>query len=181
MSHTLTLVLCGPHATRSWSPLYHRVDHGINVAVESNSPLLISGDAYEGRAVMHFADRAESRVRRVTVAYDSGGRTLTDAQAAIRAIRDHRELASVLEVLVVTDDWHAERCLTILRGEHAKIAANRPISFVDASTPVGPRPPSEVLEGERRGIVDYLAGTPYRPFGAPYGKPFHPTEASRHE
>lgn len=177
----LTLMLCGPHADRTWSPLYHRIDHAIAVASNSDTALLISGDAYNGRAVMHFADRAESRVRRVTVAFDSGGRTLTDAQAAIRAIRDRRELAFVREVLVVTDDWHAERALTMLRGEHGKIISNRPISFVDASTPAGPRPPSEVLEGERRGILDYLAGNPYIPFGVPYGKPSHPTEASRHE
>ena len=176
----LTLMLCGPHETREWSPLYHRVDHAIAIAAQSDSPLLIAGDAYKGRAVMHFADRAESRVRAVMAAYHPGARTLTDAQAALMEIRDCRVLTGVREVHVVTDDWHAERCLTILRRECAKIVADRSIAFVDASTAAGPRPPSEVLEGERRGILDYLAGSPYRPFGEPYGKPSHPTEADRH-
>lgn len=177
----LTLVLCGPHATRQWSPLYHRVDAARDVARQTRTSVLVSGDIFDGRAVRHFADRLREADVPAIEAFDPGGRTLTDAQAAIRAIRDRRELASVREVLVVTDDWHAERCLTMLRGEHGKIISNRPIAFVDASTSVGPRPPSEVLEGERRGILDYLAGNPYRPFGEPYGKPSHPTEANRHE
>ncbi len=174
MSHTLTLVFCGPHADRTWSPLYHRVDHAIRVAAESDTPLLISGDAHGGRAVMHFADRAESRVRSVMVAYDPGGYTQTDAQAAIRALRDRPELAGVREVLVVTDDWHFERCLTMLGGERDRMAPSREIAFRDASTSVGPRPPAMVLEGERRGILDYLAGKPHRSFGEPFGKPNHP-------
>ena len=177
----ITLMLCGPHASRLWSPLYHRVDAARDVARQTRTTVLVSGDIYNGRAVRHFAERLRVADVPTIEAFDPGGRTLTDAQAAIRAIRDRRDLEAVREILVVTDDWHAGRALTMLRGEATKIVANRPLAFVDASTSVGPRPPSEVLEGERRGILDYLAGKPYRPFGVPYGKPSHPNEANRNE
>ncbi len=181
MSRSLTLMLCGPHADRTWSPLYHRVDAARDVARQTRTTVLVSGDIYNGRAVRHFSDRLREADVPTVEAFDPGGRTLTDAQAAIRALRDRHDLAGVREILVVTDDWHAERALTMLRGEAAKIVAGRSLAFVDASTPVGPRPPSDVLEGEWRGILDYLAGNSYRPFGEPYGKPSHPTEANRHE
>lgn len=172
----ITLMLCGPHAGREWSPLYHRVDAARDVARHAITPVLVAGDIYNGRAVRHFADYLRNADVRSIEAFDPGGRTLTDAQAALRAIRDRSDLAFVREVLVVTDDWHAARALAMLGGEAKQIVANRNLSFVDASTPHGPRPPDEVLAGERRGIVDYLAGNPYRPFGQPYGKPCHPTE-----
>ncbi len=170
----LTLVLCGPHECRSWSPLYHRVDAARDIARQNRTSVLVAGDVYDGRAVRHFAERLRREDVPTIEAFDPGGRTLTDVRAAIRAIRDHRDLASVREVFVVTDDWHAERAMTMLRGERFKLAESRTISFIDASTSAGLCPPSQVLEGERRGILDYLAGNPYRPFGEPYGKPAHP-------
>ena len=178
----LTLVFCGPHADRNiWSPLYHRIDHAIAVARDADTPLLIAGDAHQGKSVMHFADRAESHVRSVLGAFHPGARTLTDAQAALSNIRDVREFDRVREVLVVTDAWHVRRALAYLRGECPKIIDNRSMTFLDASTSRGPRPPSEVLEGEQRGILDYDAGNPYRPFGEPYGKPAHPIQENCHE
>ena len=177
----LTLMLCGPHERREWSPLYHRVHAARDVAGATRTSVLVCGDSFEGRAARHFAELLDSWGVPATEAFDPGGRTLTDARAGLRAIRDRAEFADVTDLFVVTDDWHAKRALTMLRGERTKILPGRDLAFHDASVDYGPRVAEEILEGERRGILDYLAGRPYRPFGDPFGKPCHPTEERCHE
>lgn len=168
----LTLMLCGPHASRVWSPLYHRIDAAIIVAAETRTPLLVVGDSHGGEAVRHFAERARSRgIADVIEAYDPGGRTLTDARAALRMIGEHPALAAVTGLLVVTDDWHFVRAAQMLAGERERLLPNRRLVLHNRSTDAGPRPPPYVKEGERKGVEDYLAGRPYDPFGEPFGKP----------
>lgn len=171
----LTLMFCGPHRAQTWSPLYHRIDHAVAVALETRSPLVVAGDCFEGAAVRHFAERARLCGVDVVEAYDPGGRTLTDALAALHLIRDRADLQLVSHVLVVTDDWHVDRCRVMLHGEARKLLPGRQITLHDRSTDAGPRPPPHVRAGERKGIEDYLAGRPYQPFGDPFGKPAHPT------
>lgn len=174
---TLVLHFCGPHRDRTWSPLYHRLDAALTVAREARSPLLIAGDAFEGRAVAHYAEIARARGVTVFETFDSGARTLTDARAALRVIRDRPELADVDHVLVVTDDWHVDRAMVMLAGERRHVLPERMLRLHNRSTDAGPRPPPQVKLGERRGIEDYLAGRPYNPFGEPFGKPKHPNDS----
>ncbi|OGL98760.1 hypothetical protein A2304_01105 [Candidatus Uhrbacteria bacterium RIFOXYB2_FULL_57_15] len=171
-------MFCGPHETNEWSPRYHRVDHAIAIARETRSPLVIVGDAFDGRDVEHFAMRAASRGTRAIGAFDPGSRTLTDVRGALRLIGSTAEFDVVADILVVTDDWHAPRCLAMLFGERRVLLPDREIRFHDRSTDAGPRPPAWVKEGELRGIADYHAGRAYRPFGPPFGKPHHPTESA---
>jgi len=177
MSTTLVVHFCGPHRDNSWSPLHHRIEAAILVAAQERAPILVAGDAYGGRAVAHFVSYARDRGVEAFGAFDPGSRTLTDARAALVAIRDRPEFEAVDRMLVVTDDWHVDRCLCILRGEQDRILPARSLLLLDRSTPNGPRPPAWVLEGERRGIQDYLAGRPYVPFGTPFGKPAPPRES----
>jgi len=176
----LVLHFCGPHRDGSWSPLYHRLEAAVHVAREECAPLLVVGDAYGGRAVEHFVAFARERGIEAVGAFDPGARTLSDVYASLLAIHDRSEFAVVDRVFVVTDDWHVERCLEMLRGERDRFLPGRPVRFLDRSTAVGPRPPAWVLDGERRGIRDYLAGNPYAPFGEPFGKPAHPTGGNTH-
>ncbi|NBS41203.1 hypothetical protein EBS80_00905 [bacterium] len=180
MNQLVTLMFCGPHHTDAWSPMYHRVAHAASVARETCSPLLIVGDAFNGRAVEHFAEYArQNGIHNVIGAFDPGERTLTDAQAGLRTLRDRADLANVTGILVVTDDWHYHRAAHMLVGEARKIVPGRALHVHDRSTDIGPRPPHWVVEGEAKGIADYLSGRPYVPFGGPFGKPRHPLAASR--
>ncbi len=166
----MVLMFCGPHASREWSPLYHRIDAAIEVSLDTGLPLIVAGDDHEGQAVEHFACRAAGRGASVRTAFDPEGRTVTDVRAALAYLRDTSEAAAVDRLLVVTDDWHVRRCLVMLERERERLLPGRHMRLVDRSTSRGPRPPSWVLEGERRGIDDYLADRPYRPFGEPFGK-----------
>lgn len=174
---TLVLMLCGPHREQIWSPTYHRLDAATAVAREVASPLLIAGDAFDGRAVLHFAELARGRGIETHEGFDPGARTLTDVRAALTLIRDRPEFAMVGHVLLVTDDWHAVRAMNMLFGERREILPDRVIRFHNRSTDAGPRPPAWVREGERKGVEDYLAGRPYTPFGQPFGKPKHPNDS----
>lgn len=173
----LTLMFCGPHHGTVWSPMYHRIDHAVAVARETSSPLIVAGDSFGGRAVDHFVERARAaRIEKVVGAYHPGGRTLTDARRAIELLRDEPDFQLVNHVLVVTDDWHVDRCCVMLAGEARAMMAGRQVTWHrNRATDAGPRPPPHVRAGENKGIEDYLAGRPYQPFGDPFGKPAHPT------
>lgn len=175
---TLVLMLCGPHREQTWSPMYHRLDAATMVARETASPLIVAGDAFGGRAVLHFAELARGHGIKAYEGFDPGARTLTDVRAALTMIRDRPEFAAVGHVLLVTDDWHATRAMAMLFGERQHLLPDREVRFHNRSTDAGPRPPPWVKEGEVRGVQDYLAGRPYHPFGQPFGKPKHPNDSN---
>lgn len=167
------VMFCGPHRSNEWSPLYHRIDHAVAVSRETGVPLVVAGDAWDGRALAHFVERARmADAGPVYEAYDPGGYTESDARAVLRLLRDHPDFVAVDRLLVVSDDWHVARCMVMLWGEARTILPRRALVLCDRSTTAGPRPPADRIDDEARGIQDYLAGRPRRPRGTPFGKPF---------
>lgn len=169
---SVVVMFCGPHDDGETIPK-RRIDHAIDFARMSGSPLLIAGDANHGQDVSWFTRRAlNAELPYVRAFYDRTGSTLTDARSIVQELLNNPPFMSVKDVHLVTDDWHMARAARILKGElRREMIHSRPaIRPVPVTT--GPRPPEEILKGERQGLEDYLACRYGRRIAhPPYGKP----------
>lgn len=155
MPQAAVAMFCGPYDEGEQMPT-RRIDHAIQIAKEEGLPLLIAGDAFDGKEVLRFQNRAWSAgVRSVLTAFDPRHCTTADAQAIGRVIlKWHFDRIRLLHV--VTDWWHMPRASAMLEGELRSIG--RPVQVVRESVFVGPHPDQLVHQNERQGLADYLAG-----------------------
>jgi len=149
-------MVCGPHDEGQEAPK-RRIDRAIQIALEFKLPLFVAGDAFEGREIALFVQRArEAGVETVVSAYDPRSCTLSDVQAIAWALKA-LDLKGIDHIHLVTDWWHMNRAATMLEGEvgkhlgHEVVAFRRPIAS-------GPRPPDAVFVNERQGLADYISG-----------------------
>ncbi len=178
---TLVLVLNGPRRRDDGRIQHHRVRAGANLALQRGHPVLIAGDANNGRDLAeHEACARSLGVSSVFRAYDPGGRTISDVRAAISFLlhglpETHELFRRISGICLVTDQWHVPRALAMLRGElHARLGSDHPYTLDAFGVSGGEPPTEEMLYGEERGLQDYLAGK-YGPSPcAPVGKPVPP-------
>ncbi|MBI4437747.1 YdcF family protein [Candidatus Uhrbacteria bacterium] len=170
--HSAVVVFCGPHDEGEYVPM-RRIDQAILLARNTRAPLLVAGDGNYGSDVQWFARRAgQSGIAYVRAFYDERASTLADAQRIADELLVNPPLMSVVNVHLVTDDWHMNRATAILAGELARALRERKPRVTRIPVRNGPRPPAHILEGERQGLEDYLAGRyGQRRAHAPYGKP----------
>ncbi|MBI5794567.1 YdcF family protein [Candidatus Uhrbacteria bacterium] len=156
MPTAAVVMFCGPHDEGSQTPT-RRIDHAINLAIQSGLPLFIAGDAFSGDEVRRFQVRAwNAGVHTALQAFDSRHCTLADAQAVGRVVLE-RHFDRLERLHLVTDWWHMERAVAMLAGELADILG-RKILVMPESVFDGPQPSQLVHNNERQGLEDYLAG-----------------------
>jgi len=171
MHNSVVAMFCGPH--EDGRPTSRRINAAIQTAMGLKAPLMIAGDANDGKDLELFAGRAHRRSPALDVVklYDERANTLADVQILIEELREHRH-RGVTTIYLVTDWWHMPRSFVMLALELQNLMPERrfDIQIVNVRCP---EPPHEELLGERQGIMHYLAGT----YGSheltrkPYGKP----------
>ena len=175
---SVVAMFCGPHDEGEGAPT-RRIDRAIELSVELCSPLLIAGDGNYGMDVDLFVSRAETaHVVYVRAFFQRPPSTLTDARSVVSEIINNPPFLVVRDIHLVTDDWHMVRAAGILEGElqrgmpHRQ-SPDRPVPTVRREpVTTGPRPPEDILHGERQGLLDYLAGRyGSRVAHPPFGKP----------
>lgn len=162
---------------------YSRIDFAITVAREHFAPLIVCGDANEGRDVRAFCERARcAGVATVCQAVWTGGasNTYRDLEMAVRMLVNDPEFGGTEAFRLVTDPWHMPRAEAMAQRLIREVCAeaNRPAFFLRTSE-VSPywNPPAWRILNERQGLDDFLAGR-YDPSRRldPLGKPAHAVE-----
>ncbi len=169
---SVVAMFCGPHDEGEGAPT-RRIDRAIELSVELCSPLLIAGDGNHGEDVRRFARHAEQNgVAYIRALFDARRCTPSDAESIVHELVNNPPFMSVRHVYLVTDDWHMARASGILEGQLQRLLSRPTLEVIRCPVTTGPRPPDPVLQGERQGLLDYLAGRyGERKAHAPYGKP----------
>ncbi len=167
------VMLCGPHEhDHEVSPQFHRIELALHVARRDQSELLICGDARNGLDVALFVEHVGRAGYVATPVFNEVGSTITDVRAALAYIGCHTPRISSGTVRVVTDDWHMERALTMVRGEASQYLDDGQGYVFRPITAVGGVPPARwQLEREAQGIQDYRSGRYAPNKSLSWGKP----------
>lgn len=191
------VMICGPHhlkrdASRDGyvCPAEHegtrccsRIDHAIKVALAADAPLIVCGDANEGRDVRAFCERARrAGVRTVcqAVRTDGPSNTFHDLSMAARMATLDPEFAEVRTFRLVTDPWHMPRAAMMAEDVIRSACADAGVAPFDLKTSdVDPcwDPPPDMLQRERAGLLAFSEGT-YKG-GHAAGKPMLEVKALR--
>lgn len=182
---TLVVLFSGPHLKDGAYPEpgergnmvdERRIRKAIRAALDhADAGIAVFGDGNGGSDVAAFMGLArESGVARVWGFYDptiANPSTFTDASRAVSELAGHPEFSHVVNVLLVTDDWHMARAFAWMH----RLLGQRGIQdrFVLHQVPVtdGPRPTQIMLEGEAKGLRDCELGLPSVSYYPPLGKP----------
>lgn len=169
---SVVAMFCGPHDEGEGAPT-RRIDRAIGLALELCSPLIIAGDGNHSHDVRRFAWQAEQDgVHYVRALFDARCSTFSDAQSVMGDLLNNPPFMSVRQVHLVTDDWHMARASGILECELQRLLSRPILEVIRCHVTTGPRPPDDVLAGERQGLEDYLGGRyGSRVAHPPYGKP----------
>ncbi|GEM_PF-1579121 len=184
----VVVMICGPHhqkedgsrdgytcsGTHDGTRCFSRVDAAVAEALRRKAPLVICGDANEGRDVRAFHTRADAwGVASITqlIHPDGPSDTHRDLQMAVQLLLRDPEFAQVTRFVLVTDHWHMPRAsmMAVDLIANVYVPAGRMLQFVPSGVHCW-EPPLDVLERERDGCADFAAGD-YQSGRHGYGKP----------
>ena len=157
MLRAVVVVLCGPHAPGG-EVLFHRIDRAIRVATDHGVPLMIAGDGNGGEDVELFARRAlASGVERVITIAQALSTTLEDVCRVAHKLSES-EYERVLQVCLVTDEWHMPRAVVMLADRLKSERGALDVEIICENVLEGPPPPRWVSAyAEQHGLQDFIS------------------------